>query len=1126
MRATQRSWIRGRLHLLVAVAATAVLGPAAGLHGGPLECRVPFEGDCLGSACVDAVGQEIVLVDADGNGLCEWPSGTTSFTGTLTFLEETPCEFLEAPRIEAGSLIVEPGGRLVAVPAGARDVTLVTIDDLIALGTLDVGVVDDIVLQATRGSIHLVGPMALEAADRVLIEAHEGDVTLAPPVLDPNDPFADLFTILARTMSILAEGPDGSVSISRARLGARKVEVSTWSTVAEVGPKTLHVRDGAVLTTDLERTGLGGTTVSDVLLRSRGPIVVSGGVDLDSSRHVLIETAQAGDDLCLADGVRLEARSPLGSERRIDLLEVRGRVLDDGTTTFDGDLRGEVEFGPCEVDLPTPTPVPTGGPVPVVTVTTPPGPTPLPLPDLRMAHWRFYVRIARTGGAAVNVNVPLSGEAPPLPAMIRDDHIPFFPINEHQKRFDIEAFGGDTLARLTSAAAQHLESHPEDYPNFGGVIELKWAKRDVAPTPTPHPTATPEPTVTSTRTAIATVVPTAAPTSLATATALPEATPEPTVVPTEIPVPVATATPLPEPTAVPDLETAHWRFYVRIARTTGSAVNVNVPLRGPEPPLPAMIRDDHIPFFPIDEHQKRFDIEALGGDTLARLTSAAAQHIESHPEDYPNFGSVIELKWAKRDVPPTPTPTATATRTATPTVTPLPTATATVVPTEAPTAIASATALPEATPEPTVVPTEIPVPVATATPLPEPTAVPDLETAHWRFYVRIARTTGSAVNVNVPLRGPEPPLPAAIREDHIPFFPFNDVQKRLDIEALGGDTLARLVSAAEQHLESHPEDYPNFGSVIELKWAKRDVPPTPTPTATSTPEPTDTPEPTATATVVPTDEPTPLPTVTPLPEATPEPSAVATPEPTDVPGPLPTLPVPTLTAGASPSPTPTPVLDTEQWRFYVRIARTTGSAINVNVPLKGEDPPIRAAIREEHVPAFPLNRQQTRSEIEALDSADPLGGDTLERLTAAAAAHLESHPADYPNFAGIIELKWAKRVGALTTTTVVASKYAFTQAHITIEHFNDVEFVGLHCNPASADEPCEFPCGFFNIAEVNCPATADSTYNGGFRSGDPGSTISFTHAFNTLGTFCFVSENHTATPGGGMLGSVTVESSG
>ena len=45
----------------------------------------------------------------------------------------------------------------------------------------------------------------------------------------------------------------------------------------------------------------------------------------------------------------------------------------------------------------------------------------------------------------------------------------------------------------------------------------------------------------------------------------------------------------------------------------------------------------------------RAEIEALGGDTLQRLTAAAEAYIQTHPGDYPNFARIVELRWAKRE---------------------------------------------------------------------------------------------------------------------------------------------------------------------------------------------------------------------------------------------------------------------------------------------------------------------------------------------------------------------------------------------------------------------------------------------------------------------------------------------
>ncbi len=97
-----------------------------------------------------------------------------------------------------------------------------------------------------------------------------------------------------------------------------------------------------------------------------------------------------------------------------------------------------------------------------------------------------------------------------------------------------------------------------------------------------------------------------------------------------------------------DLTPALWVFYVRIATTIGSETNAAVPRRSTDPPVAALIRTSQIPAFRIGDQVTRAEIEALGSDTLARLTQAAQMAIESRPTDYPNFAHLVALQWAKR----------------------------------------------------------------------------------------------------------------------------------------------------------------------------------------------------------------------------------------------------------------------------------------------------------------------------------------------------------------------------------------------------------------------------------------------------------------------------------------------
>jgi hypothetical protein len=97
-----------------------------------------------------------------------------------------------------------------------------------------------------------------------------------------------------------------------------------------------------------------------------------------------------------------------------------------------------------------------------------------------------------------------------------------------------------------------------------------------------------------------------------------------------------------------EVEEAEWVFYARIARTDGSETNVTVPKRTTDAPVRAAILADDIAFFRLDDQVTGSEIEALGDDTLARLTSAAQDYIASRPADYPDFAAVVLLNWAKR----------------------------------------------------------------------------------------------------------------------------------------------------------------------------------------------------------------------------------------------------------------------------------------------------------------------------------------------------------------------------------------------------------------------------------------------------------------------------------------------
>jgi nitrous oxidase accessory protein NosD len=115
------------------------------------------------------------------------------------------------------------------------------------------------------------------------------------------------------------------------------------------------------------------------------------------------------------------------------------------------------------------------------------------------------------------------------------------------------------------------------------------------------------------------------------------------------------------------------------------------------------------------------------------------------------------------------------------------------------------------------------------------------------------------------------------------------------------------------------------------------------------------------------------------------------------------VPPPSTTLVPPPSTTtvPAPPLADASWRFYVRIATGDPFPHNVDVPARSIDAPLDVMIRADDLPAFRPGDQVTGTEIAAL------GGDTLDRLTAAVDAYLRSHPADYPGFDTIVEIRWA-----------------------------------------------------------------------------------------------------------------------
>ena len=111
----------------------------------------------------------------------------------------------------------------------------------------------------------------------------------------------------------------------------------------------------------------------------------------------------------------------------------------------------------------------------------------------------------------------------------------------------------------------------------------------------------------------------------------------------------------------------------------------------------------------------------------------------------------------------------------------------------------------------------------------------------------------------------------------------------------------------------------------------------------------------------------------------------------------------TTTAGSTTTTSSLPAAQA-RWRFYVRIALDSGGAVNVNVPLRSGDAALAVAVPAQVMAAFPIGQQTAGSDVP--------GGDTLQLLTSAASDYMVSHPADYPDFAGVVALQWAMRVSS------------------------------------------------------------------------------------------------------------------
>jgi len=291
---------------------------------------------------------DLSLADADGNGFCEWPDLKTDLhTGTLRFTAATPVEFQGTTLIEAARIIVEDGAVLKGDPDRLQSLTLVaTAGDFVSSGTLDLSVSNDLTIRSLKGGITLAGSVQLEAADALALDARLGDLTVAPqPSL--------AFTLLAgNAISLTANGVKGSLGLTGALLGSRRITLDSTASSAPTGFKGITI-DGGLLTTDAALAGFTGSAYPITLKGARGTGVPAGfsavnlrnGAVLQSGANVVLTTQQTGDNACLFNQVSLTAK---GGSGYIDFSAVKGKVYDSGTI-FKGILKSgdKVVSGSC-----------------------------------------------------------------------------------------------------------------------------------------------------------------------------------------------------------------------------------------------------------------------------------------------------------------------------------------------------------------------------------------------------------------------------------------------------------------------------------------------------------------------------------------------------------------------------------------------------------------------------------------------------------------------------------------------------------------------------------------------------------------------------------------------------------
>lgn len=268
-----------------------------------------------------------MLVDADRDGLCDFPPGKTVVRGPMVVHPATPIGFSGTTLVEMDHLLVQPGALLEARADTLRRLELRALGGAIESdGTLDLDAGDDLLLTARRGAVALRGTSQLAAADLLRVRGDAGIAIDAGSALDG-----------ANKIELSAQGPGGGIMVRGARLGGRQIAVtSRLATSVPTGAKAVTLTNGATLVSEPSGTASAGNVTVRATLGtdpSGTPAIgVGNGAAIVSARNVVLATQRAGESVCLGANVSLEAAGGTGF---VDVAGVRGdTIAADGVTLF------------------------------------------------------------------------------------------------------------------------------------------------------------------------------------------------------------------------------------------------------------------------------------------------------------------------------------------------------------------------------------------------------------------------------------------------------------------------------------------------------------------------------------------------------------------------------------------------------------------------------------------------------------------------------------------------------------------------------------------------------------------------------------------------------------------------